>query len=190
MLNQTRDNIGVMFGPKKRTPGGNPPHFYASLELMLSGCPRPDKGYIRDNRVTTKLSKEAIKRLGLYDLDDGAVIGRYIRAKVTKTKMAATLDTHADFYIDFRRGIHPWEGLAERLIFEGVLKTGEDGASNYEMTVPPGLLSDTGSVARFDTKKDWLNWLVRNMEALRGTNGVRQETSDVLRDDKAAKEAE
>jgi recombination protein RecA len=44
MLNQTRDNVGVMFGPKKRTPGGNPPHFYSSLEIMLSGASRPGSG--------------------------------------------------------------------------------------------------------------------------------------------------
>ena len=99
MLNQTRDNVGVMFGPKKRTPGGNPPHFYASLELMLQASPRPDKGYIRSTVPTNEMTKEAIKRLGLYDFDKGVgqVLGRYIRARVTKSKLALTLDMTADF---------------------------------------------------------------------------------------------
>lgn len=155
MLNQTRDNVGVMFGPKKRTPGGNPPHFYASLELMLKGSPRPDHGYVRTNQVQMKLSKDSIKRLGLYHLDDGAVVGRYITATCTKTKLAATLDTSAEFYIDFRRGIHKWEGLAERLMFEGKLKTAEDALTGFEM-----------AGEKFETKKEWLNWLVRNQEVL------------------------
>lgn len=155
MLNQTRDNVGVMFGPKKRTPGGNPPHFYASLEVWLKGSPRPDHGYVRDNRVQMKLSKEAIKRLGLYHFDDGSVIGRYITATCTKTKMAPTLDTSAEFYIDFRYGVHYWEGLAERLMFEGQLKSDSDGIANYEY-----------KGKSFADKKEWLNWLVNNMEAL------------------------
>jgi len=150
MLNQTRDNVGVMFGPKKRTPGGNPPHFYASLELMLSASNRPDKGYVRDTSQKMELTKEAIKRLGLYDMENGSVLGRYIKAKITKTKLAQTFDTSTDFYLDFKRGVHPWEGLAERLIFEGILKTASDGASD---------LVHGGNPERFATRKEWLVWL-------------------------------
>lgn len=148
MLNQTRDNVGVMFGPKKRTPGGNPPHFYSTLELMLRGAPRPDGGFVRSAVPDTGLTKEAIKRLGLYSMDKGAVLGRYIQAKVTKTKLAMTFDTTVDFYIDFCKGLHTWEGLAERLLFEGKLTMSPDALTDYTMA---GL--------KFDDKKAWLTWL-------------------------------
>lgn len=166
LLNQTRDNVGVMFGPKKRTPGGNPPHFYASLELMLSASPRPGGGFVRSAVAVPPLTQAAIKRLGLYKLytkagevsDKGSVVGRYVTAKVTKTKMSTTLDTTADFYVDFVRGVHRWEGLAERLMFEGVLKCAPDGATDFEM----------GGV-KHATKKDWLNWMAGNLVALGAT---------------------
>lgn len=163
LLNQTRDNVGVMFGPKKRTPGGNPPHFYASLELMLTASPRPDHGYVRDPTAPA-LPDATVKRLGLYGVADkkarGAVVGRYIRAKCTKTKMSTTLDAGADFYIDFRKGIHKWEGLDVRLYAEGYLKT-PDLATDYEF-----------AGQTFKTKKDWLNWVAQNPDSLVGLGGV------------------
>jgi RecA/RadA recombinase len=148
LLNQTRDNVGVMFGPKKRTPGGNPPHFYSTLEVMLRGAPRPDGGFVRSPVPETGLTKETIKRLGLYNMDKGAVLGRYIQAKVTKTKLAMTFDTTSEFYIDFRKGLHPWEGLAERLLFEGRLTTGPDFLTDFVM-----------AGQKFADKKAWLTWL-------------------------------
>lgn len=171
LLNQTRDNVGVMFGPKKRTPGGNPPHFYSSLEVMLSASPRPGSGYVRSSVPVPELSAAAIKRLGLYSLytkdgeasDKGAVVGRYIRAKVTKSKMSTTLDTSADFYIDFRTGVHQWEGLAERLMFEGSLKCAPDGATDFSM---PDVLGEGGTPVTFASKKDWLNYLAQNLGVL------------------------
>jgi len=170
LLNQTRDNVGVMFGPKKRTPGGNPPHFYASLELMLKASPRPGHGYVRSEVTMPKLTKEAIKRLGLYNLEDTAVVGRYVRATCTKTKMSTTLDTTADFYIDFRKGVHKWEGLAERLIGEGLLRTDSDASGDFEM---PGVSVKVQSddvegtaLAKFKTKREWLNFIAQHQEVL------------------------
>ncbi len=37
MLNQVRDKIGVMFGDKTSTPGGNAPKFYSSLRIQFFG---------------------------------------------------------------------------------------------------------------------------------------------------------
>ena len=37
LINQERQNIGVMFGPKKTKPGGNGQNFYSSVILHLSG---------------------------------------------------------------------------------------------------------------------------------------------------------
>jgi len=163
MLNQTRDNVGVMFGPKQRTPGGNPPHFYASLEIMLSHSYRPGGGLIRTKNALPKLTGPSLKRLGLqYSADAGAVVGRYVRAKITKSKVATTYDTSGDFYIDFRRGLHKWEGLSERLMFEGLLKCGSDGASDFLMA---GAMAADGEV--FETKREWLNWIAQNLDVLR-----------------------
>ena len=121
------------------------------------------------------LTKEAIKRLGLYNQytdsgeasDKGAVLGRYIRARVSKTKMSTTLESTADFYIDFRKGVHRWEGLAERLMFEGRLRCATDGLSDYEMCVDGSPIAPGGvELVKFPTKKDWLNYLVQHQELL------------------------
>ena len=181
MLNQVRENVGVMFGPKKRTPGGNPPHFYASLEIMLSSASRAGGSLVRSAVALPDLTGEAKKRLGFAYLGEnaGQVLGKYVKAKITKTKFAQTFDTTCDFYIDFRRGVHKWEGLAERLMFEGLLKTGRDGASDFTMPGAP-------DAQTFATKKDWLNYLAagNNIDVLRlGTPAIQpqpetRETSD------------
>jgi recombination protein RecA len=162
MLNQTRDNVGVMFGPKKRTPGGNPPHFYASLEIWLSGSTgRGGKGFVRANTSLPKFDQKTMKHLGLYDIEDaGAVVGRYIRAKCTKTKVGTTLDTSAEFYLDFRRGMHRWEGLVERLVLEGLVRTNKD-MSEFEVTDRA-----TGEVVKMESKKACLNYLAGHLDAL------------------------
>jgi recombination protein RecA len=163
MLNQTRENLGVMFGPKKRTPGGNPPHFYASVEILLSAANRPGGGLVRAKTNLPDLTQEAKKRLGLaYVGDAGTVLGKYVKANITKTKLNLTFGTTCDFYIDFRRGVHKWEGLAERLMFEGYLKCGRDGASDFVMELP-----GAPETSVFPTKRDWLIWLKDNLDALR-----------------------
>lgn len=166
MLNQTRDNVGVTFGPKKRTGGGNAPHFYASIEAMLSGSPRPGKGFVRASTPMPKLDKTTIARLGLYNLDDTAVLGRYVRAKITKTKMATTLDTSADFYIDFRKGLHRWEGLLERMVGEGLVGSNADMSELF--MAPIEAASDSDERIAFKPKGDdsakklWLNYVAQN----------------------------
>lgn len=154
MLNQVRDNPQAMFGPKKRTPGGNPPHFYASLEVWLSPSPRPGGGIVRSDVPMPKLTEATVKRLGLYNLDDTAVIGRYVRAKVTKSKMSTTFGTTADFYLDFRRGVHRWEGLVERLVGEGLVRPNAD-MTEFEM-----------GGTEFKTRKVLLNHLAQYPEVL------------------------
>jgi hypothetical protein len=154
-----------MFGPKKRTPGGNPPHFYASLEISLVGAPRPGHGFVRAQTPMPKLDQTTVKRLGLYNLDDTAVLGRYIRAKIAKTKMATTLDTTADFYIDFRKGLHRWEGLLERMVTEGVVQTNSDFSEFTMAAVEQPVDIDSGRL-KFKTKKEWLNYVSQNPGAL------------------------
>ena len=65
-----------------------------------------------------------------------------------------TFDTTADFYLDFRKGINPWEGLMERLIFEGILKTSPDGLSDFEMA---GIVKAN--------KNEWLKWVSDRLNA-------------------------
>lgn len=154
LINQTRDNVGQMFGPKKRTPGGHAPHFYATQEIWLAGAPRAGGGFVRAAHDEIVLQKETIKRLGLYDLDKTPVVGRYIRARCSKTKMSTTLETTADFYVDFNRGMHKWEGLIERLVFERLVKTNEK-MSEFEAWGQ-----------EFGSRRDLLNYINQNMDVL------------------------
>jgi len=116
MLNQTRENVGVMFGPKRRTPGGNPPHFYASLEIMLTPGA---KGRVRSKTRTMKMTAEQRKRFGLRAKEEGAVVGRWIKARISKTKIAPTMDQECEFYIDFGKGVDYMGGYLELLLRQG-----------------------------------------------------------------------
>lgn len=150
MLNQTRENIGVMFGPKKRTPGGNPPHFYASLELMLSAGM---KGSVRSKYEGAKLTPEQRKRLGMGATERGNVVGRWIKARVTKSKLGATAHQETEFYIAFNRGVHKWAGLLQRLLHEGKVSLG-----------PTDRIEHDGKF--FADEKEWLVWLSENQHLL------------------------
>ena len=143
MLNQTRDKPGVLYGKKKQTPGGNPPHFYASLEIWLSNSPL---GEVRDKYQGAKLTNEQRKRLGMRVTERGDVVGRWIRAKIEKTKVSSTPAQEADFYISFTRGVHKWGGLLQRLLHEGLAEMG-----HKEEVVFGG--------ETFQNEQEWLGWL-------------------------------
>ncbi len=157
MLNQTRDNVGVMFGPKKRTSGGNAPHFYSSLEIMLTPSPM---GLVRAPSLLKPLSGETAKRLGLqFAKDTGRVRGRWVRAKVTKTKLGATMMQEADFFIDFRRGISQWGGMLQALLRDGIVEYMPDEVGIRHRTLDGELVEFAGTQA-------WLDWLAAHLEEL------------------------
>ena len=159
ILNQTRDNVGVVFGPKKRSSGGNAPHFYCSLELWLTLSPLGD---VRGPYRGTPLSAALRKRFGFGPADHGDVVGRWVRARVTKTKLAMTLGRTADFYIDFSRGVHRWGGLLQQMIVSGRALVREDG------TVQHRTASADGEVGyqEFRGTDEWLAWVSQHPEAV------------------------
>lgn len=56
-LNQLRDNIGVSYGPKKRTPGGNALRYYSDIRLELKVKESIKSGEVRTGqrlKITTK----------------------------------------------------------------------------------------------------------------------------------------
>ena len=158
MLNQTRENPAIMFGSKKVTPGGRPPHFYAQLEIMLGIGP---KGDIRSKYEGAKLTKEQRSRLGMRATERGDVIGRWIRAKVTKSKVSDTHAQEADFYISFTRGVHKWAGLLQKLLQEGLIDLVEKDHIKHGEQV-------------FADDREWLTWLSENIDVL----SMRKEKKD------------
>ena len=159
ILNQTRDNVGVMFGPRKRSTGGNAPHFYASLELWLTLSPLGD---VRGPYRGTPLSAALRKRFGFGPTDHGDVVGRWVRARVTKTKVASTLQRTADFYIDFSRGVHKWGGLLQQMIWEGRALVREDGTVQHRTIDADGAVESQD----FQTVSAWLEWVAQHPEAV------------------------
>lgn len=57
-INQLRDNIGVMYGPKEKTPGGKAKDFYFSLRLK---CKRQIISDKKNNKVGQLVEAECIK---------------------------------------------------------------------------------------------------------------------------------
>ncbi len=161
ILNQTRDNVGVMFGPKKKPTGGNAPRFYASLEIWLTKSPLGD---VRGPYRGTPLSAALRKRFGFGPADHGNVVGRWVRARVTKTKVATTFDQTADFYIDFARGIHRWGGLLQQMIHEGRVLAREDGGVQHR--VGPDTATGEVEVVEFKSSNEWLEWVAQHPEAV------------------------
>lgn len=153
LLNQTRANVGVMFGPDRRTGGGDAPHFYASLEISLSPGPL---GIVRGDPIKLGLSKEQRKKLGLPANDQGNVIGRWVRGTIVKTKIAQTFLRKADFYIDFRKGVGRWQGFLPYLLQEGRAVLEPNGAVIFR-TKSDGELS-------FKSPKEWALWAKDHFE--------------------------
>lgn len=105
ILNQVRENIGVMFGASKRPPGGLSPRFMASIEVSL-----------------------ARSRYGQVKVGD-RVVGQWVHAKVVKNKVAEPF-SFCDFLIRFDTGVQRWSGVLEQLEAEGrvtVERRGEKG---------------------------------------------------------------
>lgn len=62
-LNQTRDNIGIMYGPRKTTPGGNALKFYASQRVEVRRMSQVKEGEeIIGNEVKMKVVKNKVSR--------------------------------------------------------------------------------------------------------------------------------
>jgi protein RecA len=78
-LNQTRDNPGVMFGDKKKTPGGNAMKFFASVRMKLA--------------KTGKIK------------DEGEVIGENVKAQTVKNKVYEPFK-ECDYVSHFTNGIN------------------------------------------------------------------------------------
>ena len=157
MLNQTRDAIGMVYGPKKITPGGQAPHFYASIELMLSPSVL---GVERATPVKLAASEKTRKALGLPKVDVGDVVGQWVTAHVTKTKVASTFNRKAHFLVNFHRGVHRWAGLLQVLMQEGVVSLTPDKA------VVQG-------ERHFASVRDWVNACVQDPSLLGETRRTR-----------------
>lgn len=158
LLNQTRINPMVLFGSKKVTPGGKPLAFFPSLSIMLSVGP---KGDTRSKYAGAKLTKEQRTRLGMRATERGDVIGRWIRAKITKSKVSDTHAQEADFYVSFTRGVHKWAGLLQKLLQEGMIELVEKDHIKHGEQV-------------FGDDREWLTWLAENLDTL----SLRKEKND------------
>lgn len=87
-LNQTRDNPGVMFGDKKKTPGGNAMKFYASVRIKLSKT-----GKVKDG---------------------DRVVGDYVDATVIKNKVTEPY-RECSYLASFKEGINLYASHIEAL---------------------------------------------------------------------------
>lgn len=151
MLNQTRAIVGMPFGPKKRTPGGNPPHFYSTMEIWLYRSPMGD---VRGKYRGAKLTPEQRKRFGLGP-ERGDIIGRWVRAKIHKTKVSRTLGMECDFYIDFSSGISLWAGMLQRMLSEGMVTLSAPGTMSMQVD---------GQEISFTDEVGWVRWMMAHPE--------------------------
>lgn len=157
LLNQVREKVNnVGYGDSTYTPGGNPPHFYSSVEIKIKSSPL---GAVRAKYKGAKLTGAQRQELGFTKTERGDIVARWIRATLTKTKVSSTYFQFADFYLDFERGVSRGKGLLSRLLAEGLVKM--DGKYVIEHA---GEFFDGGSLAK--SERLWGNWLAQNMEVL------------------------
>ncbi len=96
LINQMRENVGVLYGPREVMPGGRAIKFYSTLTLKLTG-----KG---------KLEEE------------GECIGIVCEAYVEKNKLAPPFQ-RVEFEISFRDGIRIPQAYLSALLLVGAVKT-------------------------------------------------------------------
>lgn len=171
MLNQTRDNVGQMFGPQEVTSIGNPPHFYASIEIMLR--PAPGLAPVRAPvGAPLKLTSEAKKRLGIPATEVGNIIGRWVQATVSKSKVAPTYQQTALFFMDFQKGVHEWGGLLQTMIRDRAIEPSPDAKQ----------VTDGGVL--YETVPEWLAYLKQNPDRLgpQSANYIRTEAIEAAKE--------
>lgn len=95
-LNQTREKLGIYWGPKETTPGGKALGFYASVRLEV---------------------KKGKNIIGAND----EIIGNEIKIKSTKNKTGLPWRT-AELKLIFRKGINLSAALLEAALARGVIK--------------------------------------------------------------------
>jgi len=155
LLNQTRVDPSIMYGEKNQPTGGNAPRFYSSLEIMLSLSPL---GSVRGKYKGPPLTPLVRKRLGFNKTDAGDIVGRWVRAKISKTKIAPTIGQEADFYIDFQKGVAPWAGLLQKFIREGLVNVKENGEVTHRI--------EDGEIVDFPNSRAWVQWLSEHKQYL------------------------
>jgi len=96
MINQLRDVVGQVYGPKKRSSGGNAKNYYASILLEISSGKN-----ISD--------------------DNGGVVGKECKIYVRKNKVGYPFK-EANFHVYFDSGIDYFSGAAETLTKNGVIE--------------------------------------------------------------------
>lgn len=111
-INQTRVNVGIMFGNPESVPGGKALPYYASYRIALRKAgqvsEQVDVNIIKDGKPT----KAKIRQ----------VVAQQIKASVEKSKLNAPF-RDVMFNFDFRRGtIDEWFYLATQALDEGIIE--------------------------------------------------------------------
>jgi len=121
VLNQTRENIGVMFGDKKATFGGRAIGFYASVRLELSSQGKlKDKGniigintraYVAKSKVSVPFGKCTIPIVFNHGIDEAGSVLEWLKAeKVIKVRGSWSYITIGDEELSFQ-GLSSWEDI-------------------------------------------------------------------------------
>jgi recombination protein RecA len=111
-INQTRLNVGVMFGNPETVPGGRALPYYASYRIALR----------KANTVQEKVEAHIIKEGKPTKVAIKQTVAVAIKATVEKSKLNAPF-REIQFNFDFRKGtIDEWYYLAVRAMDEGLVE--------------------------------------------------------------------
>lgn len=151
IINQIRENPGIMFGNPERTTSGKATEYYSDARLDVR-------------------RKKTIKREAANSKSSARTLGGYFKVTCTKNRKTSPFREVNDLVLFFETGISPTSGVFEILLMDDLIMPDPNGRRGYYVWVDPATRNEYEKMPLEGkpsfTEKDIKNgkWMVENYD--------------------------